>query len=67
MPVHNGSRWLNDCLTSILSQTGFPGSLEFSVYNDASTVSFKYDASLLSGLYSQNFNIAHPGSLGARL
>lgn len=41
MPVHNGSRWLNDCLTSILSQTGFnPGSLEFSVYNDASTVRF---------------------------
>ena len=38
MPVHNGSRWLDDSLTSVLAQT-FTGSLELSAYNDASNVS----------------------------
>ena len=48
MPVHNGSRWLDDCLTSIFSQAGFTGSLELSVYNDASTVGFYFVYAALS-------------------
>ena len=48
MPVYNGSRWLDDCLTSIFSQAGFIGSLELSVYNDASTVGFYFAYAALS-------------------
>ena len=39
MTVYNGSRWLNDSLSSVLSQTFTDGTFELSVYNDASTVS----------------------------
>ncbi|XP_051993564.1 UDP-GlcNAc:betaGal beta-1,3-N-acetylglucosaminyltransferase-like protein 1 isoform X3 [Xyrauchen texanus] len=36
MPVYNACDWLNECLGSILQQD-FQGSLELSVYDDAST------------------------------
>ncbi|KAK7501529.1 hypothetical protein BaRGS_00007333 [Batillaria attramentaria] len=35
MPVHNGERWLEECLLSVVSQT-FQGQMELSVYNDGS-------------------------------
>ena len=38
MPVHNGAKWLAESLGSVLTQT-FTGSMELSVFNDASTVS----------------------------
>uniref|UniRef100_A0A8C6TVM1 UDP-GlcNAc:betaGal beta-1,3-N-acetylglucosaminyltransferase-like 1 n=2 Tax=Neogobius melanostomus TaxID=47308 RepID=A0A8C6TVM1_9GOBI len=36
MPVHNAAQWLEECLQSILNQD-FPGSMELSVFDDAST------------------------------
>ncbi|KAM9492926.1 queuosine-tRNA galactosyltransferase isoform 5-T10 [Salvelinus alpinus] len=36
MPVHNASCWLDDCLQGILNQD-YTGSMELSVYDDAST------------------------------
>ncbi|XP_029657373.1 UDP-GlcNAc:betaGal beta-1,3-N-acetylglucosaminyltransferase-like protein 1 isoform X3 [Octopus sinensis] len=36
LPVHNASKWLDECLKSISDQT-FTGSLELSAYDDAST------------------------------
>ncbi|XP_029359881.1 queuosine-tRNA galactosyltransferase isoform X2 [Echeneis naucrates] len=36
MPVHNASCWLDECLQAILQQD-FTGSMELSVYDDAST------------------------------
>ncbi len=38
MPVHNGAAWLDEALSSVLEQT-FTGTMELSVFNDASTVS----------------------------
>ncbi|NWX85722.1 B3GNL protein, partial [Nothoprocta pentlandii] len=35
LPVHNGERWLDQCLQSVLEQD-FRGALELSVFNDAS-------------------------------
>jgi len=35
-PVYNAAAWLDECLQSVLKQT-FPGSVELSVYNDASS------------------------------
>lgn len=62
MPVHNGSRWLDNCLASILSQAGFTGSLELSIYNDASTVGsysvFKMHYLIYSLPHYQPFNDA---------
>lgn len=37
MPVYNASCWLKECLQAILNQD-FPGSMELSVFDDASTV-----------------------------
>lgn len=36
LPVHNADKWLDECLESVLQQA-FGGSLELSVYDDAST------------------------------
>ncbi len=36
--MHNASRWLEETLSSVVEQT-FTGSMELSVYDDASTVS----------------------------
>ncbi|GFS09580.1 UDP-GlcNAc:betaGal beta-1,3-N-acetylglucosaminyltransferase-like protein 1 [Elysia marginata] len=36
MPVHNGSSWLDESLASVVNQT-FQGSMQLSVYDDAST------------------------------
>ncbi|KAM6940683.1 queuosine-tRNA galactosyltransferase [Xenentodon cancila] len=36
MPVHNASCWLDECLQAILHQD-FPGSMELSAFDDAST------------------------------
>uniref|UniRef100_A0A4W5K8J5 Glycosyltransferase 2-like domain-containing protein n=1 Tax=Hucho hucho TaxID=62062 RepID=A0A4W5K8J5_9TELE len=36
MPVHNASCWLDECLQGILNQD-YTGSMELSVYDDAST------------------------------
>ncbi|GFO38673.1 UDP-glcnac:betagal beta-1,3-n-acetylglucosaminyltransferase-like protein 1 [Plakobranchus ocellatus] len=36
VPVHNGSSWLEECLSSVLLQS-YRGSMELSVYDDAST------------------------------
>lgn len=36
LPVYNASRWLDDCLEAI-SEQDFTGSMELSVYDDAST------------------------------
>lgn len=36
LPVHNAAQWLEECLESILNQD-FTGSLELSVFDDAST------------------------------
>lgn len=36
MPVHNGSLWLDECLNSVVNQT-YQGSIQLSVYDDAST------------------------------
>ncbi|XP_033827090.1 UDP-GlcNAc:betaGal beta-1,3-N-acetylglucosaminyltransferase-like protein 1 [Periophthalmus magnuspinnatus] len=36
MPVHNAAHWLDECLQSILNQD-FTGSMELSVFDDAST------------------------------
>ncbi|XP_041473163.1 UDP-GlcNAc:betaGal beta-1,3-N-acetylglucosaminyltransferase-like protein 1 isoform X2 [Lytechinus variegatus] len=49
MPVHNGEPWLTECLESVVSQT-FNGSMELSVYNDAST---DMTASILEGFKSK--------------
>lgn len=38
MPVYNASSWLDECLQGILQQD-FTGSMELSVFDDASTVS----------------------------
>lgn len=38
MTVHNAAQWLEEALDSVHSQT-FTGSLELSVFDDASTVS----------------------------
>ena len=38
MPVYNAANWLQETLESVCRQT-FTGSLELSVFNDASTVS----------------------------
>ncbi|XP_053566282.1 UDP-GlcNAc:betaGal beta-1,3-N-acetylglucosaminyltransferase-like protein 1 isoform X2 [Bombina bombina] len=35
LPVYNAEQWLDECLQSVLEQD-FPGSLQLSVYNDAS-------------------------------
>ncbi|XP_027778006.2 queuosine-tRNA galactosyltransferase isoform X4 [Marmota flaviventris] len=35
LPVHNAELWLDECLESVLQQD-FPGTLELSVFNDAS-------------------------------
>ena len=37
MPIHNAAEWLEEALHSVLRQT-FTGSLELSVFDDASTV-----------------------------
>ena len=37
MPIHNADEWLEEALQSVLRQT-FTGSLELSVFDDASTV-----------------------------
>lgn len=37
MPVYNASCWLDECLQAI-SEQDFTGSMELSVYDDASTV-----------------------------
>lgn len=39
MPVYNASCWLDECLQAILVQD-FSGSMELSVFDDASTVGF---------------------------
>uniref|UniRef100_G3MQN2 Glycosyltransferase 2-like domain-containing protein n=1 Tax=Amblyomma maculatum TaxID=34609 RepID=G3MQN2_AMBMU len=36
IPVHNGERWINECLASVADQI-FAGTLEVSIYNDSST------------------------------
>ncbi|KAK3742711.1 hypothetical protein RRG08_025653 [Elysia crispata] len=36
MPVHNGSPWLDECLSSVLKQT-YQAPMQLSVYDDAST------------------------------
>ena len=38
--MHNASCWLGDCLQGLLHQD-FTGSIELSVYDDASTVSVR--------------------------
>ena len=38
MPMRNAARWLEEALQSVAAQT-FAGSLELSVFDDASTVS----------------------------
>lgn len=40
MPVYNAENWLQEALESVCKQT-FSGSLELSVFNDASTVSLQ--------------------------
>ena len=37
IPVHNGERFLEECLLSVACQT-FAGRMELSVYNDGSKV-----------------------------
>lgn len=37
LPVHNAEPWLDECLASVLQQD-FAGSMELSVFNDASKV-----------------------------
>ena len=34
VPLHNGEKWLDECLESLFSQT-YSGSVELCVYNDA--------------------------------
>ncbi|KAK8776724.1 hypothetical protein V5799_029932 [Amblyomma americanum] len=36
IPVHNGEKWINECLTSVADQV-FAGTLEVSIFNDSST------------------------------
>lgn len=38
MPMYNASPWLDECLQSVLDQD-FTGTMELSVFDDASTVS----------------------------
>lgn len=40
MPVHNSECWLDECLKSVLEQD-FKGTMELSIFNDASKVRFK--------------------------
>ncbi|KAK7799813.1 hypothetical protein U0070_006795, partial [Myodes glareolus] len=35
LPVHNAEQWLDECLASVLQQD-FEGTMELSVFNDAS-------------------------------
>lgn len=37
LPVHNAEQWLDECLMSVLQQD-FEGTMELSVFNDASKV-----------------------------
>lgn len=41
LPVHNAEPWLDECLRSVLQQD-FEGSMELSVFNDASKVCVHY-------------------------
>lgn len=50
MPVYNAGTWLDECLQAIVDQD-FAGSMELSVFDDASTVchhfsQFKYQCHL---------------------
>jgi cellulose synthase/poly-beta-1,6-N-acetylglucosamine synthase-like glycosyltransferase len=68
LPVHNAEQWLDECLQSVLQQD-FEGTMELSIFNDASKVFMDL---LLGGLavlqvaFEESFltcNIAFPGQV----
>ncbi len=63
MPVHNGSAWLDEALSSVLEQT-FTGTMELSVFNDASTV--RMHCALLH-VYRLSFTVPQTINYGAQV